>query len=95
MAKKDQIGGAFSDLVGGSHPQKGKGKTEPKKRSLGVYLENEQIERLDQIANEVGKLRSHVMAFAIEEFIRRYDSGEYKAVTETITETVTTLKPAK
>lgn len=89
MAKKDQIGGAFSDLVGGDK------KTKPAPRSgrpIGVALSPDQITKLDQIAAEIESSRSDVMRYAIDDLIRRWEIGEIKTVTETRTETVKLLK---
>jgi Arc/MetJ-type ribon-helix-helix transcriptional regulator len=89
MAKKDQIGGAFSDLVGGDK------KPKPAKRSqrpIGVALAPDQIAKLDQIAAEIEGSRSDVIRYAIDDLIKRWESGEIKAVTETRVEEVKLLK---
>jgi metal-responsive CopG/Arc/MetJ family transcriptional regulator len=88
MAKKDQVGSAFNDLLG---PEKKQDKDKDRNyKSIGIALMNDQIDRLNEISEKIGYNRSELVRFAIDEFIRRFDSGEIKAATET--KTVTVLK---
>lgn len=92
MAKKEQVSGTFSDLVGGDKkPAKEKKKSDDY-RPIGVALSHEIIAKLDDIAAAIEQSRSEVIRYAIDDLIRRYDSGEIRPVTETRTETVKMLK---
>jgi len=59
-------------------------------KSIGIALENDQIKRLDEIAKEIGYNRSELVRFAVDDLIRRFESGEIRTATET--KTVTVLK---
>lgn len=93
MAKQDKVTEGISSLIGGDR-KPAKSHKEVEKRSIGVFLPTVVIDQLDAIAAAIGQTRSDVMRFAIDEFISRYDKGDYTAVEETRTEKVTTLKPA-
>jgi len=88
MAKKDQVGNAFDNLLGPEKKQKGQDDRDYK--SIGIALMNDQIERIDEISEKIGYNRSELVRFAIDEFIKRYESGEIRTATET--QTVTVLK---
>lgn len=88
MAKKDQVGNAFDDLLG---PEKKQGEDKAREyKSIGIALMNDQIDRLNEISEKIGYNRSELVRFAIDEFIRRFDSGDIRTTTET--KTVTVLK---
>jgi hypothetical protein len=92
MAKKQQVGAAFSDLVGpDKKPDKKKG-DKSDYRPVGIALYETQIERIDAIANELDQSRSEVIRFAIDDLIRRFDSGEIQTKEETRTEKIKVLK---
>jgi hypothetical protein len=92
MAKKQQeVGAAFSDLVGGDK-KPDKKKSDKGYRPVGIALYETQIKRIDAIANELDQSRSEVIRFAIDDLIRRFDSGEIQTKEETRTEKVKVLK---
>lgn len=91
MAKREQVSETFSDLVGGDKKAAKKDK-QADNRPIGVALSHEQIAKLDKIAAAIEQSRSEVIRYAIDDLIKRYDSGEIQPVTETRTETVKLLK---
>jgi len=66
---------------------------EPKAKSspLSVYLTTEEKEKLAGIAKDLGESTHAIMQFAMREFLRRYDAGEYEIKTEKVTRK--TIKP--
>jgi len=52
-------------------------------RSLGVYLKNEDLKRLDAICDELGVNTHALMQWAMLEFLKRYEAGEVKPRMET------------
>ena len=88
MAKKDTIG---NSLFQRTEPQ---GKTQAAKvdkNPASVYLTAEEKTQLAEIAKELGKSKHAIMQFAIKEFLRRYDAGEYEITTEKVIKK--TIKP--
>ena len=49
--------------------------------STGVGLRTSEWKRLEKIANELGETRHAVAAYAIRDFIRRYEAGEIQTET--------------
>jgi hypothetical protein len=45
-------------------------------KTVTVALRQSEIERLTQIAQELNIKRNNLMAYALREFIRKYDAGE-------------------
>jgi len=83
MAKKDKLKGMFEPAIGNDKAEPVK---EKKVTPMGVALKQTEIDRLDQIAEELGQKRHAVMQYAVRDFIKRYDQGERpKTKTETVT----------
>jgi len=89
MAKKDELAQSYKSFTGADKKQE-KDQKDYDYKSIGIALGKDQIERLDQIADQVGYNRSELVRFAVDELIKRFESGEIKAATET--KTVTVLK---
>jgi len=65
--------------------------TKVKSSPLSVYLTTEEKETLAGIAKDLGESTHAVMQFAMREFLRRYEAGEYEIKTERVTKK--TIKP--
>ena len=89
MARKDKVRSAYDTILQGSS-EKGKKKTEKKPNPVGVALDADEIERLDQIANEIGVSRHGLLQYAVRELIANYERGVRP---KTETEKVIRLKP--
>jgi hypothetical protein len=87
--RKSELGKSFSELTGADKKQK-KDQKDYDYKSIGIALNKDQIKRLDEIADQVGYNRSELVRFAVDELIKRFESGEIKTATET--KTVTVLK---
>jgi metal-responsive CopG/Arc/MetJ family transcriptional regulator len=70
--KKGRIDAAYAAITGAEkHPESAE-----KVNSVGVKLSAAELERLNQIAVELGVNRHALMQFALRDFIARYDRGE-------------------
>ena len=87
MAKKDKVNAAYQTIM--SNQQGKTAKQKSKVNPVGVALESDELERLEEIAKELNQSRHAILQYAIRDFINRYDQGE-KPKTET--EIVTKLK---
>jgi hypothetical protein len=79
MARKDTIGNLFQKTEKQARPAK------VEKYPLSVYLTAEEKLELADIAGQLGESKHAVLQFAIKEFLRRWDAGEYEIQTEKIT----------
>jgi hypothetical protein len=77
-----------ADLFKRTAPEPQAESTEEKNTPTSVYLTREEKAALDAIAAQIDMTRHAIMQFAIRDFIARYESGEIKPKTETVTRTV-------
>ena len=91
MAKKDTIGNIFQRTEPQGKTTLEKMVTKVDKNPLSVYLTAEEKNQLAMIAKELGNSKHALMQFAIKEFLRRYEAGEYEITTEKVIKK--TIKP--
>ena len=84
MAKKDAVKEGLTNVFAKTEPDQG----EPAKKSgkrfpLGLYLRNDTLAAVQEIATENGQKVHGIVTFAVTYFIKQYRAGKVKIETET------------
>lgn len=87
MTKKNQPT-ISADLFKKTSTEQPQESSDEKNTPTSVYLTREEKDTLDTIAANIDMTRHAIMQFAIRDFIARYERGEIKAQTETVTRKV-------
>ena len=83
MAKRAELDPKkAADLYGKTESDQPQAKTTDEVKSSGVGLRESEWAKVDAIAAELGQTRHKVAAYALRDFLRRWDAGEIQTETK-------------